>query len=333
MTKSNMPLPTNDAPESDAAMSDDLAKRLAKLTPDQQRLFRKKLAGRRSAAGDAAKSMPSAVRAPAQNNDDASSDRPVDSDAIVVVGMGCRLPGAKNPQEFWRLIEDGGQAMVDVPADRWDQNRFFDATGRSPGKMSVNKIGAVEDVDLFDPSFFGIAPREAARMDPQQRLLLEVVWETLEDAGITASDIAGTRTGVYIGIGGTDYSKVPSQYPNYYEQIDAHIGTGNALSIAAGRVSYLYDLKGPSFIVDTACSSALVAIHQAIVSLQRGESDAAFAGGVNLILTPETTIAFSKANMLSPDGECRPFDESANGYVRGEGCGIVLLKRQGDAIR
>jgi len=315
-----MPLQTNEVPDSGKPSSDDLSARLSQLSPAQRKLLTRRLAKRGSEATE-------------QPSENSPSDHRVADDTIVIVGMGCRLPGAADPDRYWDLIRRHRQAIADVPPERWDQNRFYDATGRSPGKMSVNKIAPIDQVDRFDPAFFGIAPREAARMDPQQRLLLEVVWETFENAGIPAESLAGSRTGVFIGIGGTDYSKVPSQYPDYFEQIDAHIGTGNALSIAAGRISYLFDLRGPSFIVDTACSSALVAIHNAAASLRNGESDAAIAGGVNLILTPETTIAFSKARMLSPDGDCRPFDHAANGYVRGEGCGLVLLKRMSDATR
>jgi acyl transferase domain-containing protein len=159
-------------------------------------------------------------------------------------------------------------------------------------------------------------------MDPQQRLLLEVAWETMENAGRPAAELAGSKTGVFVGIGGTDYSKVGIGYDDYYQQIDAHLGTGNALSIAANRLSYVFDFH-----------SASLAIHLAVESLRRGESDAALAGGVNMILSPETTIAFSKARMLSPQGVCRPFDAQADGYVRGEGCGLVLLKRLADAER
>jgi len=313
------PKPSNSSPNghSDA---DRLAARLAKLSPSQRDLLEQRLAQRPTAGPTANAANPD------------SDDRAPDA-SIAIVGIGCRFPGAGSPDAFWRLIESGLEAVGPVPGDRWARDQFFDPTGRAPGKMSVDAIGAISEVDHFDPNFFGISPREASRMDPQQRLLLEVAWETFEDAGIPVDAMAGTNTGVFIGIGGTDYSKVPARYPDYFQQIDAHMGTGNALSIAAGRISYLFDLHGPAFIVDTACSSASVAIHSAAVALLRGECDAALAGGVNLILSPETTIAFSKARMLSPDGHCRPFDDSANGYVRGEGCGLVLLKRLSDAQR
>jgi acyl transferase domain-containing protein/NADPH:quinone reductase-like Zn-dependent oxidoreductase/thioesterase domain-containing protein/acyl carrier protein len=247
--------------------------------------------------------------------------------------MACRFPGAPDLRSFWRLVSEGRSAVSEVPADRWNADAFFDPTNEVPGMMSVRWAAFVDKPDQFDPQFFGITPREAVRMDPQQRVLLEVAWEAMENAGRPAEEMAGTKTGVFVGIGGNDYSKVTVNQDHYYHCIDAHLGTGNALSIAANRVSYVFDLHGPSAAVDTACSSSSLAIHFAVESLRRGESDAALAGGVNLILTPETTIAFSKARMLSPEGVCRPFDSRANGYVRGEGCGLVLLKRLADAER
>ena len=198
--------------------------------------------------------------------------------------------------------------------------------------MSTRWGGFLEHVDQFDPLFFGLSPREAEKIDPQQRLLLEVVWEALEDGGIPPETLGGTKTGVFFGISGVDYSRIPAQFEDHYQQISVHSGTGNALSIAANRVSYLLDLRGPSLSVDTACSSSLVALHLAVRSLRSRESDAALVGGVNHILTPETTIAFSRSRMLSPTGQCRPFDALANGYVRGEGCGVVVLKRLSDAV-
>jgi acyl transferase domain-containing protein/thioesterase domain-containing protein/NAD(P)-dependent dehydrogenase (short-subunit alcohol dehydrogenase family)/acyl carrier protein len=282
----------------------DLAARVAGLSPVQRKLLEQRLKSQQPAA-----------------------------EPIAIIGMSCRFPGAPDLRSFWRLIEEGRSAASEVPADRWNADAFFDASGEAPGKMSVRWAAFIDNPDQFDPQFFGITPREAVRMDPQQRLLLEVAWEAMENAGRPAEDFAGTRTGVFVGIGGNDYSKVCIGQDDYYERIDAHLGTGNALSIAANRVSYVFDLHGPSAAVDTACSSSSLAIHFAVESLRRGESDAALAGGANLILTPETTIAFSKARMLSPEGMCRPFDSRANGYVRGEGCGLVLLKRLSDAER
>lgn len=290
----------------------DLAQRLAGLSPAKRALLERRLATPKPATAP----PPSPTAGP-----------------IAIVGMGCRFPGAKNPEEFWRLIVEGREAIRDIPLQRWDVERFYDASGAEPGKTYVRRAGLVDDIDLFDPQFFGITPREANRMDPQQRLLLEVAWETLENAGRPADSIAGSPTGVFIGIGGVDYTKVPSGSSSYYTCIDAHMGTGNALSIAANRLSYIFDLHGPSFAIDTACSSSSMAIHLAMQSLRRGECTAALAGGVNAILTPETTIAFSKARMLSADGRCRPFDAGANGYVRGEGCGLVMLKPLEAALR
>lgn len=283
----------------------DLAKRLASLSPAQRQLLEKRLAGQTRPAAE----------------------------PIAIIGLACRFPGAPNLEAFWRLIHDERNAACEVPDERWNAEEFYDPTGETAGKMSVRWAALVDGPDQFDPQFFGITPREAARMDPQQRLLLEVAWEAMENAGRPADQMAGSRTGVFVGIGGTDYSKIAVPYDDYYQHIDAHMGTGNALSIAANRLSYIFDFHGPSAAVDTACSSSSLAIHFAVESLRRGESDAALAGGVNMILTPETTIAFSKARMLSPDGKCRPFDAGANGYVRGEGCGLVLLKRLSDAER
>jgi len=282
----------------------DLAERLAGLTPAKRQLLEQRLRSEGRIA-----------------------------EPIAIVGMACRLPGAGSLDEFWRVIRDGVDATGPIPSTRWDVDALFDPTGEQPGKMSVRWAGLVDDVDKFDPQFFGISPREASRMDPQQRLLLEVAWEALEIAGWAPERMCGTATGVFVGIGGTDYSKIPAQFEDYYQQIDAHVGTGNALSIASNRVSYILDLRGPSLSVDTACSSGLLGVHLAVQSLRSRECDAALAGGVNLILSPETTIAFSKARMLSPDGHCRPFDAGANGYVRGEGCGMIVLKRLTDAVR
>ena len=189
--------------------------------------------------------------------------------------------------------------------------------------------GFLEQVDAFDPQFFGISPREAETMDPQQRLLLEVSWESLENAGIAPELMAGSLTGVFIGMSSSDYSQLRSQQ-NLVP--DAYLGTGNAHSIGANRLSYLFDFRGPSLSVDTACSSSLVAIHLALKSLRDGECDCALAGGVNLMLSPELTQTFTLAGMMAADGRCKTFDADADGYVRGEGCGVVVLKRVSDAV-
>jgi len=240
-----------------------------------------------------------------------------ENEPIAVIGMGCRFPAAPNPEAFWQLLANGIDAVTAVPSSRWDSARYPAATGHG---------GFLDAIDLFDPLFFGIAPREAERMDPQQRLLLEVTWEALENAFIPPASLAGTQTGVFIGISSHDYSDLQQS------ALDLHVGTGNAQSIAANRLSYTFDLRGPSWAVDTACSSSLVAVHQACQSLRLRETDTAISGGVNLILSPEMSRMFSQAGMLAEDGRCKTFDASANGYVRGEGCGIVVLKRLSDAL-
>ena len=235
---------------------------------------------------------------------------------IAIIGLGCRFPGAENPDAFWQLLQNGVDAITEVPANRWAvENGSEQRWG-----------GFLPQVDQFDAHFFGILPAEADEMDPQQRLLLEVSWEALEDAGIVPHSLAGSQTGVFIGISSNDYSRLQ-------DTPTALSGTSNAFSIAANRLSYLLDLHGPSWAVDTACSSSLVAVDQAVMNLRQKRCDLAFAGGVNLILTPELTDAFSQAGMMAADGRCKTFDARADGYVRGEGVGIVLLKRHEDAIR
>ncbi|PSF39268.1 beta-ketoacyl synthase [Aphanothece hegewaldii CCALA 016] len=235
------------------------------------------------------------------------------NEKIAIVGMGCRFPGAKNTKAFWTLLRNGIDAVS-------ISDRFYSQTWG----------GFLENVDQFDPQFFGISPREAQEMDPQQRLLLEVSWEALENGGIAAEKLSSSQTGVFIGISSSDYSQI--RLKNDLDP-NAYAGTGNAHSIAANRLSYWYDFNGPSLTVDTACSSSLVAVHLAVRSLQTGECEQAIAGGVNLLLSPELTETFTQAGMMSPDGRCKTFDESANGYVRGEGCGVIVLKRLSNAVR
>ena len=245
------------------------------------------------------------------------------SEPIAIIGIGCRFPGSSGPQAFWQSIRDGVDAISEVPANRFNLRDVYDPDPTVPGKINTRWGGFVEQVDQFDPQFFGISPREAARMDPQQRLLQEVTWEALEDAGQAPEKIAGSRTGVFIGISNNDYGR--TQFSDL-SRIDAYAGTGNALSIAANRISYLFDFRGPSLAIDTACSSSLVAVHLACTSLRNGESTLAVAGGVNLILSPAITINFTKAGVMAPDGRCKAFDAAANGYVRSEGAGLIVLK-------
>lgn len=252
------------------------------------------------------------------------------SEPIAIVGMGCRFPGADSPESFWQLLEKGIDAVTEVPSVRWDIAAFYDPDPDKSGKMYTRHGGFLKTVDTFDADFFGITPRELARIDPQQRLLLEVAWEALEHAGIAPESLFGSATGVFVGISSFDYATLQLGLHNA-GSIDAYVGTGIALSAANGRLSYLLGLNGPSMAIDTACSSSLVALHLACQSLRNRECGMALAGGVNLILIPELTINFCKARMLAPDGRCKTFDAAADGYVRGEGCGVVVLKRLSDA--
>jgi acyl transferase domain-containing protein/acyl carrier protein len=251
------------------------------------------------------------------------------AEPIAVIGLGCRFPGASDPEAFWKLLRSGGDAIGEVPADRWDIGAFYDQDPAAPGRVSTRHGGFLSGIDQFEPSFFCISPREASHMDPQQRLLLEVTWEALENAGISPQSLHGSDTGVFVGLSTSDYAGLAFLDPSC---VGAYAGTGNAHSVAANRLSYLLDLRGPSMAVDTACSSSLVAVHLACQSLHTGECRVALAGGVNVILTPQLTIAFSKAGMMAADGRCKTFDAAADGYVRGEGCGVVVLKRLADAI-
>ncbi|HEY3756646.1 MAG TPA: MupA/Atu3671 family FMN-dependent luciferase-like monooxygenase [Opitutaceae bacterium] len=253
-------------------------------------------------------------------------------DAVAIVGLGLRLPGgADTPEAFWRLLQGGVDAITEVPGDRWDHSAVYDPEPATPGATNSRHGGFIEGIDQFDADFFGISPREAAALDPQQRLLLETAWHALEDAGLDPPALAGSRAGVYVGISTQDYARrtLPSVD---LERIEAHSGTGSALSAAAGRLSYFFDFRGPAVATDTACSSSLVAVHQACRALLDGECDFALAAGVNAILGPELAINFAQARMLAPDGRCKAFDASADGYVRSEGCGVVVLKRLSAAL-
>ena len=248
---------------------------------------------------------------------------------IAVIGIGCRFPMARDHHEFWRNLLSGVDAVTETPADRWANEEFY-SDRYEAGKIITRWGGFVEDVDKFDPQFFSISPREAMSMDPQQRLLLQTAWHALEDAGLNPARLQKSRTGVFVGMAGNDYTNVMRDFHDYSD-IDAYAGSGNSLSIAANRLSYFFDFHGPSMVVDTACSSSLTALHLAIKSLKSRECDLALAGGVNLMLTPHASITFSQAHMLAPDGRCRTFDAGAEGYVRGEGCGLIVLKRLADA--
>jgi acyl transferase domain-containing protein len=252
------------------------------------------------------------------------------SQPVAIVGLSCRFPGSQDPDAFWRLLKGGVDAVKEVPDDRWDKNAYSDPDPSAPRKIHAPFGGFLDQVDRFDAAFFGISGREAETMDPQQRLLLEVTWEALENAGIATSRLRGSSTGVFVGITTSDYARLAIATGS--TDLDLYTATGGALNVAAGRLSYVFGLNGPAIAVDTACSSSLVAVHLACQSLRTRECDLALAGGVNMLLTPEPFVCFAKWGMMAPDGRCKTFDERADGFVRGEGCGMIALKRLGDAL-
>jgi len=251
---------------------------------------------------------------------------------VAIIGMGCRFPGGINsPEDYWQQLLNGVDAIEQIPPDRWEVEAYYDPDPDAPGKMSTKCGGFLDQIDRFDADFFRISHREAVTMDPQQRLLLEVAWESLENAGLAPHTLYGSAMGVYVGIGGFDYGYLHLRDGDP-QAIDAYLATGFTHSVASGRLSYALGLQGPSVSIDTACSSSLVAVHQAVQSLRLRECDLALAGGVNLILTPEFHINFSKAHVLAADGRCKAFDASADGFVRSEGCGLVVLQRLSEAM-
>ncbi|HNF05991.1 MAG TPA: beta-ketoacyl synthase N-terminal-like domain-containing protein, partial [Mycobacterium sp.] len=259
-----------------------------------------------------------------------------ETEPIAVVGMGCRFPGAvHSATDYWRLLRDGRSGVVRVPENRWDADAFYSAEQPVPGTIATREGGFLTSwqPDEFDAEFFGMSPREAAGMDPQQRLLLEVTWEALENAGVTAAQIRGSQTAVFVGLTTTDYAFMTHSAQSGPEEVDPYFAFGNATNFAAGRLSYFLGVQGPAVVVDTACSSSLVTIHLGVQSLRRRESDRVIAAGVNLNLSPEGFIACSQWGMLAPDGLCKTFDAAADGYVRSEGCGVVVLRRLSDALR
>ncbi|MCK6559447.1 acyltransferase domain-containing protein [candidate division KSB1 bacterium] len=254
------------------------------------------------------------------------------NEPIALIGMGLRFPGgAHDSDSAWRMLRDGVDGIREVPPDRWNIDSFYDPDPDKPGKMSTRWGGFLDHIDHFDADFFGISPREAMTMDPQQRLLLTVAWEALEHAGQAPDQLMGSRTGVFIGIAAFDYPAMQMQFLEH-NQIDAYYASGSSHSIASGRLSYFFGLQGPSISLDTACSSSLVCVHLACNSLRQRECNLALAGGVNLIIAPELLINFSKAHMMAGDGRCKTFDAAADGFVRGEGAALVVLKRLSDAL-
>jgi len=254
------------------------------------------------------------------------------AEPVAIVGMACRMPGgAEDPEAFWEFLRDGGDGTSEIPSTRWDVDRYYDPSTEAAGRMYTRRGGFLRDIDQFDAKFFGVAPREAATLDPQQRLLLEVGWEALEHAGQAPRELLGSPTGVFVGVTNYDYVQRQMQEVDPVE-LEPYCLTSNASTFAAGRLSYLLGLSGPSLSVDTACSSSLVAVHLASQSLRAGECSLALAGGVNVLLSPEWFVVLSRARMLAPDGRCKTFDASADGYGRSEGCGVVVLKLLSEAV-
>ena len=244
---------------------------------------------------------------------------PTQNEGIAIIGIGCRFPGnVNNAESFWKLLVEGREAVSEVPADRWNVERFYDAEPGIAGKSIAKRGGFLDSIDQFDPQFFGISPREAPYIDPQHRLLLETAWEAMEDAGFVLDLENGTDLAVFAGISHTDYQIIQGT-PWDSSGISPHSPTGSAHSIAANRISYCFNLRGPSVAMDTACSSALTAVHVACEHIRSGRGDVALAGGVTVMITPGGFIGFSQAGMLSPEGRCAAFDASASGFVRGEG--------------
>ena len=250
---------------------------------------------------------------------------------IAIVAVACRFPGAPDPEAYWELLSGGVDAIQEIPNDRFDVDEYYDPDPEAPGKIYTRYGGYLDSIDGFDPEFFNISPREAVWMDPQQRLMLEIAWEGLERAGYAPSALRGSRSGVFVGVAANEYSQLLNA--NSVETIEAHFITGNALNVIAGRVAFALGLEGPAMAVDTACSASLVAVHQACQALHSGDCDMALAGGVNVLVSPASIVATSRARMLSADGRCKTFDAAANGYARSEGCGILVLKRLSDAER
>lgn len=229
------------------------------------------------------------------------------TEPIAIIGMGCRFPGGANdPEAFWQILRDGQDVISEIPSERWDINAYYDPNPDAQGKIYTRSGGFLQQVDQFDPQFFGISPREAMSLDPQQRLLLEVSWEALENAGVELQQLIGSRTGVFLGIGQNDYAQLQMRSSNP-ANIKTYDGTGNGFCFAAGRLSFVLGLQGPSLAIDTACSSSLVSVHLACQSLRSGECQLALAAGVQLILSPEVTIFLSRAHALAPDGRCKTF--------------------------
>ena len=246
---------------------------------------------------------------------------------LAIVGIGCHFPGgALTPDLYWELMRSETDATCVVPETRWNAAKYHDPNPKKVGKMTTRRGGFLSEIDQFDPQFFGISPREANLVDPQQRLLLRTTWEALEDGGISAESLAGTDVGVFVGGFTLDYQLLQNQGRTSRYRFKAHSATGMMMTMLANRISFAFDFRGPSMTIDTACSSSLVAVHLAARSIWNGECDLAVAGGVNIMIGPNTAIAESKSGFLAPDGRCKAFDQSADGYARGEGGAVVIVK-------
>ena len=248
------------------------------------------------------------------------------SEPIAVVGMACRFPGSPSIEAYRSLLQNGTDAISEVPSERWSLEELFDPNPSAVGKINTRFGGFIENVDQFDASFFGIAPLEARLMDPQQRLGLELVWHALEDSGLRPSDLRGSKTGVFVGVTQNDYGV--EQLSGNREEIRAFSGTGNGFCFTAGRIAFQYGFKGPVSAVDTACSSSLVALNQACSALRSGDCDLAVVVGMQLNLTPPMQIFLSRTQSFSPTGRCRAFDADSDGFILGEGLGVVVLARE-----
>ncbi|MFZ4851286.1 MAG: type I polyketide synthase, partial [Caldilinea sp.] len=251
-------------------------------------------------------------------------------EAIAVLSIGCRFPGADSPESLWRLLQEGADLVQEMLGERWQVEEYYDPQRPVLGKMYTRHAAFLSAIDQFDPLFFGISPREAVGLDPQHRLLLEVSWEALERAGVAPASLVDSQTGVFVGISGSEYGT--PQTVQSLADLDIHAATGSGSSLAAGRLAYTLGLQGPALAVDTACSSSLVALHLACQSLRSRECDLALAGGVQLMLSPTGHVLLSQMQALASDGRCKTFDAAADGYGRGEGCGMVVLKRLTDAV-
>jgi len=248
---------------------------------------------------------------------------------IAIVGIDCRFPGARNKEEFWQVLCNGKDAISNIPDNRWNSESFYSEDTSGAGTMNTRNGGFITNADAFDAEFFGLSPREAEAMDPQQRLLLQTAWRAIEDSGVSPIQLDGSNTGVFIGIMGNEWAHI---HMTDYHKITPQIGVGNGYCMTANRISYHLNLRGPSLAIDTACSSAIVAVHHACNSLLLGECNYALAGGVNLILTPALNIFYTQAGLSAPDGRCKSFSSDADGIGRGEGVGVVVLRRLSDAI-